>query len=245
MSDWKPSDGEWANEWGTPRVAADADATSRGAFIARTYAHLAGAILALVALEVFLFASGIAATIASVTLGGGRLGWLVVLGAFMAVGWIADRWARSDTSQATQYLGLGAYVLAEAVILVPLLYVAAFTAGEPGVIGKAAVITLALFGGLTGIVFVTRKDFSFLRSLLMFGGFAAMALIVVALLMGLTLGTFFAWALLALAGGYVLYDTSNVLHHYRTDQHVAASLALFAAIALMFWYVLQILSSRR
>jgi hypothetical protein len=42
------------------------------------------------------------------------------------------------------------------------------------------------------------------------------------------------------ACGWILYDTSNVLHHYRTDQHVAASLALFASVALLFWYVLRI-----
>jgi FtsH-binding integral membrane protein len=47
--------------------------------------------------------------------------------------------------------------------------------------------------------------------------------------------------MILLASGYILYDTSNVLHHYRTDQYVAASLALFAAVALLFWYVLRLL----
>jgi hypothetical protein len=46
-----------------------------------------------------------------------------------------------------------------------------------------------------------------------------------------------------LASGYILYDTSNVLHHYRIGQHVAASLALFAAVALMFWYMIQLVMS--
>src|SRR5205807_9319950 len=45
----------------------------------------------------------------------------------------------------------------------------------------------------------------------------------------------------ALASGYVIYQTSNVIHQYRTDQHVAAALGLFAAVALLFWYILQIL----
>ena len=47
--------------------------------------------------------------------------------------------------------------------------------------------------------------------------------------------------MIALACGFILYDTSNVLHHYRIGQHVAASLALFASVALLFWYVLQLL----
>ena len=38
-----------------------------------------------------------------------------------------------------------------------------------------------------------------------------------------------------------LYHTSNVMLHYRTDQHVAAALALLAAVALLFWYVLRIM----
>jgi FtsH-binding integral membrane protein len=37
-----------------------------------------------------------------------------------------------------------------------------------------------------------------------------------------------------------MYDTSNVLHHYRTDQYVAASLALFASVAMLFFYVLRL-----
>ena len=49
--------------------------------------------------------------------------------------------------------------------------------------------------------------------------------------------------MIAFAGGSVLYTTSNVLHTYREDQHVAASLALFASIALMLWYVIQLLMS--
>ena len=54
------------------------------------------------------------------------------------------------------------------------------------------------------------------------------------------LGLWFSAGMVLLAAGYVLYYTSNVLYHYRTDQHVAASLALFAAIALLFWYILRI-----
>ncbi|MEM6329409.1 MAG: permease, partial [Planctomycetota bacterium] len=37
------------------------------------------------------------------------------------------------------------------------------------------------------------------------------------------------------------YDTSNVMHHYQPGQHVAASLSLFASVALLFWYVVRLL----
>jgi FtsH-binding integral membrane protein len=225
-------------------AVAEASVDDRAAFLVRTYVHLVGAIFAFVLLEATLFITGIADLIASVTLGAGQMGWLLVLGAFMAVSWVADRWATSGASAGTQYAGLGLYVVAQALIFVPLLYIAVHFGGE-GVISTAAVTTLVLFGGLTGVVFITRKDFSFLRGVLMLGGFAAMGLIVVSAVVGFTLGNLFCWAMIALAAGYILYNTSNIMLHYRTDQHVAASLALFAAVALMFWYVLQLLLSRR
>ena len=43
------------------------------------------------------------------------------------------------------------------------------------------------------------------------------------------------------ASGAILYNTSNLLHRYDPDQYVAAALSLFASVALLFWYVLQIL----
>jgi hypothetical protein len=163
----------------------------------------------------------------------------------MFVSYVADRWASSATSVGMQYAGLGLYVVAEAVIFVPILYIAKAMDPTMGLIGSAAITTLALFGGLTAVVFITRKDFSFLRGILMFGGFAAIGLIVVAVLFQFTLGPIFIYAMIALACGYILYYTSNVLHHYRIGQHVAAALALFAAVALLFWYILQLFMSRR
>ena len=85
----------------------------------------------------------------------------------------------------------------------------------------------------------------FLRGILMFGGLAAMGLIVASILFGFTLGMFFSYVMVAFACGYILYDTSNVLHHFHEDSYVAASLELFASIALMFWYVLRIFISSR
>ena len=181
----------------------------------------------------------------------GGMSWLIVLGAFMVVSWIANSWARSDTSPTMQYLGLGLYVVAEAVILLPLLSYARWMSdaqGSPmfsGVIGTAGLATMGLFSVLTAVVFITRKDFSFMRSILMFGGFAALGLIVCAVLFKFSLGPIFTYAMIAFACGHILYDTSNVLHHYRIGQHVAASLSLFASVALLFWYVLRIVMAAR
>ena len=220
--------------------AAQAATTERGAFIRRTYAHLAGAVGVFILLEAALVNAPFAERMAQAMTG---YAWLLVLGAFMFVGWIADKWARSDHSPSMQYLGLGIYVVAEAVIFLPLLYVATNYGGEH-TIKIAGLLTLTLFAGLTGTVFITGRDFSFMRGALCIGGFIALGLIVASILFGFSLGLLFSVAMVALAGGYILYYTSNVMHHYRTDQHVAASLALFAAVALMFWYILRIFMSR-
>jgi FtsH-binding integral membrane protein len=214
--------------------------SARAEFIARTYNHLMGAIVGFVGVELLLFGSGVAEPIARTLLGGS---WLLVLGAFMIVGWIASGVAARSESLGSQYAALAGYVVAEAVIFVPLLYLADSVA--PGVIQSAAVVTLLAFAGLTAIVFVTRKDFSFLRSLLMFGGVLAVVAIVGASLFGFALGTWFSVAMVGFAGGAILYDTSNVLHHYPEDRYVAAALSLFASVALLFWYVLQLFMSSR
>jgi len=222
-----------------------APANERVAFIQRTYGHLAGAILAFIALEtVLLNTPGIDQVIMPML--GGRSSWAIVLIAFMAVGWLAQTWATSSTSRGLQYAGLGLYVIAEAFIFLPLLYIARhFT--DANVIPAAGIITLAVFGGLTLATFITGRDFSFLRTGLTIFGCLAIGVVFGSLFLGFSLGTFFAYAMVALMCGYILYYTSNIMYHYRTDQHVAAALALFACVATLFWYILQILmmTSRR
>lgn len=223
--------------------AAQAAENERADFIAKTYMHLAGAIGLFVGLEVVLFNIPGFQERAMQLMLGTQYSWLIVLGVFMAVSWIANSWATSAVSPTTQYMGLGLYVVAQAIIFTPLLFIA--NRLDPAIIPTAGAATLVLFGVMTAVVFITRKDFSFMRSALMFGGFAAMGLIVVAIFTGFNLGPIFTVAMIALACGYILYDTSNVLHHYRIGQHVAAALALFAAVALLFWYILQLFMSSR
>ncbi len=212
----------------------------RGAFITRTYTHLLGAVLAFALIEVYLFQTGLAESIARVLLSGS---WLIVLGGFMILSWIATHFAHSSTSVGAQYGALGLFVVGQAIIFTPLLYLAETVA--PGVIESAATVTLLGFIGLTIIAFHTRKDFSFLGGLLRWGFICAIVLIVASVLFGFQLGTIFTVAMIVLAGGAILYDTSNVLHHYPEDRHVGAALQLFASVALLFWYVLQFFLASR
>ena len=231
----------YAMDYVDQRVAAEASADARAAFIRKTYAHLAGAILAFVGLEAVL--QSMVTDEVLVSLFAGRASWLIVMVAFMGVSYLANYWAQSTVSRPLQYAGLGLYVVAEAVIFVPILYIASRVA--PDIVPKAGALTLAMFGGLTVVVFFTRTDFSFLRSFLCVASFIALGLCVVSMFMGFTLGGVFSAAMIALASGYILYYTSNIIHHYRTDQYVAASLALFASVALLFWYIVRIFTSSR
>ena len=231
-----------ASDYSYPTTMADmASVDARSTFIRRTYIHLLGAILACAAIDAVIlnvFHDQLAPMVGWVTQG---WHWLAFPGAFMAVSYIADRWAHSNVSRQMQYIGLGVYVLAEALILIPLLYIADRVA--PGSIQSAGLITAIVFGGLTVTVFVTKADFSFLKWALVAGGFIALGLIVASIFIGLSLGVWFSVAMIVLACGIILYTTSNVLHRYNTEQYVAASLALFASIALLFWYILTLFMS--
>ncbi|MGN6137167.1 MAG: Bax inhibitor-1/YccA family protein [Aureliella sp.] len=223
------------------RVAALADSTERAEFIKRTYLHLGGAIAAFVLLEaVFMNSLG---PVLMGLLGGNRWAPLLFIGAFMAVSWLARSWAESNASPQLQYAGLGLYVLAEAVIFAPLLLMA--TALDPDIPIMAGAITGIVFLGLTAFTFMSRADFSWMGRILWIAGLAAFGAAICGAIFGFSLGLFFSVAMVVLAAGYILYDTSNVLHHYRTNQHVAASLALFASVALLLWYVVRILIALR
>jgi FtsH-binding integral membrane protein len=219
--------------------AADSSLAERTGFIRRTYLHVAGAIAALALLEVFIFQSGLEKPIITLMVGS-QYSWLIVLGLFMGVSYVADKFAHSQTSEGAQYFGLGLFVVAQAVVFVPILGLAR---RYDGAIESAAIITALLVIGLTSTVFISKKDFSFMGSFLKIGFLIGFGVIVCSIIFSFSLGLVFSGAMALLAAGSVLYTTSNIMHQYHPGQHVAASLALFSSIALLFWYVLQIVMS--
>ena len=227
--------------YNNPYTVAEAQPTERAAFIRNTYLHLAMAVMALIAVEAVLLQIPAMRTLAMNMIGGYM--WLVVIGLFMFVSHMATKWASSGSSRGTQYAGLGLYILAQAVIFMPLLMIASMKTGDNRLIVKAGMITGGLFLGLTVVTFITKKDFSFLGSIISVGAFIALGFILAGVIFGFSLGLFFSGARVLLMAGSILYQTSNIMHHYSTTQHVAASLALFASVATLFWYVLQFLMS--
>ena len=222
-------------------TVAQAMPDERAAFIRRTYGHLAWAVGGFIIVETLLLQTALGPSMLKM-IAASRFGWLMFLGAFILCGWMARGMAMRVDSVGLQYAGLVFYVVAEAILFLPLIYIAIHFS-SPDVLPTAAVLTGLLFAGLTMVAFTTRKDFSFLRGILVMGGFIAIGLIICSAIFGFSLGLIFSAVMVGLACAAILYDTSNIIHHYSTKQHVAASLELFASVALLFWYILRIVMS--
>ena len=216
---------------------------ARASFLRKTYLHLGLAIVSFVIIESLLLRSSFAEPLVQAMVGGG-VSWLIVLALFMGVAYGADRLARSDAGIGVQYLGLGLYVVAEALIFAPLLFMATRAPGGDGILNTAALVTIGVSGALTAYVLISGINFSWLRGVVAVGGIAAMLTIVGAIIFGFHLGVFFAGLMILLAASMLLYQTSAAMHDWRTDQYVAASLGLFASVMLMFYYVVVFLMGR-
>jgi FtsH-binding integral membrane protein len=218
-------------------------AAVRAQFLTKVYAHLAVAIGALLALETALFVGGGAEALVRLLSRGGP-SWLLLLGGFMIVNWIATKAAHNLANPGAQYLGLLAIVAAEAIILAPFLWIVFETDGA-GTVAGAAVLTAVGFAALTGVGLLTRKDLSVLRPLVMWGGIVALLAVVGAVVLGTNLGTWFSVAMIGLAGASILYQTQTIMKQYPQWAYVGAAVQLFGSLMLLFWYVLRLLSSRR
>ncbi|SHE43111.1 hypothetical protein SAMN05444408_101354 [Chryseobacterium takakiae] len=210
-------------------------------FYKKTYLHVALAILAFIGVETVLLQ--IVPDQVIFAMFGQRYIWLLIIGVFWLASVLATKWSLS-LSKSTQYLGLGFYILLEAVIFLPLIKIATLYAG-PQVIFQAAMLTIAMFSGISFVAFTSKRDFSFLRNIIVIGGFISLGLIVGGMLFGFNLGLWFSVGMVILASATILYQTSKLKDAYSTNQYVGASLQLFASIMLLFWYILSILMSRR
>ena len=225
-----------------PELVSYATNIEQATFYRKTYSHVAMALLAFIVVEAILI--NIVPESLIVSMVSSPFVWLLILGGFWLGSMLANKWTQAQ-DKSTQYRGLGIYVLLEAIIFLPMIYIAIDLSDGLAIISQAGIITLSLFAGLTAVVFLTRVDFSFLRTILVVGGFLALGLIVAGALFSFDLGLWFSVAMVALAAGGILYETYNIKNVYSTDQYVAAALQLFSSVMLLFWYVLRILLSRR
>ncbi|NRQ45288.1 MULTISPECIES: Bax inhibitor-1 family protein [Chryseobacterium] len=212
----------------------------KASFYKKTYLHVAFAILAFIGVETFLLNTVPAEFIYMMF--AQKYAWLLIIGVFWLASILASKWSLSQ-SKSTQYFGLGFYVVLEAVIFLPLIYIAVLQSGGQ-VIFQAATLTIAMFAGISAVAFTSKRDFSFLRNIIVIGGFLSLGLIVGGIAFGFNLGLWFSVGMVILASATILYQTSKLKDSYTTDQYVGASLQLFASIMLLFWYILSILNRR-
>jgi hypothetical protein len=230
-------------------VAANAPVSERIAFIRKTYLTLSVSVFALVGTLAALSYLGLGREIV-VFLFKTPYMLLGLIALFIGGGFLARWMARAEAPPVVKYAGLALYTAIQALFLLPLVTYAEMRFGL-SIINEAAAITLVTFGGLSAVVLITKKDFSFLGFGLMVLSWLAFGIVLVAVVGALTgwfhlgLGIWFSAAMIALAAGYILYDTSNIMHYYSTDEHVGAAIELLADVVLLFYYVLRLLMQLR
>ncbi|MGE8431733.1 Bax inhibitor-1/YccA family protein [Chryseobacterium joostei] len=226
----------------TDVLVAHSSDVEKASFYKKTYLHVALSILAFIGVETIL-QMVVPGEIIFMMIGQ-RYTWLLIIGVFWLASILASKWSLSQ-SKSTQYLGLGFYIVLEAIIFMPLLFIATNMAGGANVIFQAATLTVAMFAGISAVAFTSKRDFSFLRNIIVIGGFISIGLIVGGMAFGFNLGLWFSVGMVILASATILYQTSKLKDSYGTNQYVGAALQLFASIMLLFWYILNILMSKR
>jgi hypothetical protein len=223
-------------------IVSEASQVERAEFYRKTYLHVALAILGFIVMETLL----INLIPADVILGmiSQKFVWFAILGMFWLGSVMCEKLTMSMNRQ-NQYLGLAFYALLEAFIFLPIIFIAVAITESFDLLMQAGTVTLAMFGGLTALVFTSNYDFSFLRTGIIVGGFIALGLIVAGAIFGFNLGLWFSVGMVVLASGSILYQTSQVKNVYNTDQYVGAALQIFSSVMLLFWYILRIFMSRK
>lgn len=233
-----------------PGAVATLGVSDRVAFLRKSYGLLGGALIVWAAASAYIFRymPEMSFKWSRWALGNGGINWLIVIGLLMASGMFAQWLARSETSRAVQLLGLGVEVGAWTFLLQPLLWLLFLKfkpAGAQAILAQGTIATLVIFVGMTATVFITKKDFSFLRGVITVGMFAAMGIIIASILFGFTLGLVFTGALIALLALKILYDTSMLMNYFPPTHYVSAALMLFGTVATLFWNIIVFLMKLR
>jgi len=214
-------------------------------FYKKTYITAGISLLAWMFVVLGLFDTGIAESIAD---GMGKVSWLLVLGIFWGASYIGEKLTFSEEKE-KQYMGLGIYIVAYSLIFVPLLsFVIDMSYGSwnyamDTVLIPAFLSAATVFAALTVTVFLTKTDFSFLRTIVVFGSFFALGAIVIFTVSGMHVGSWFAIAMIILMSVTILYETDQIKDKFNTSQHIGAGAMLFASFMVLLWYVIRLFTS--
>jgi len=231
----------WANDRG---FAIDAALDSRMAFVRRTYAHLLGelvgvALVVMVALRTPALASvGIAL----------MSRWFLYIIAVFGLSLVTRAMLDGRRSIGVQYAAAGLWVFFLGLLVTPLAMIVKQYTGSYAVLGEGAILTGCVFTGITAYAFFTKKNFSFLGGALSMISLLVVGIGLVAYFfggLGGSGGLVYSCVMVLLLGGWVLYDTSKVLHRRHVSEHVAASVDLLVDLVYMFMYIVMILLRSR
>ena len=209
---------------------------------------IAGALIALYAGEPVMLGSGDSTLAIPPMVAFAIQHWIVMLVVYVGAFFVASAMRRKPVLNVA---ALFAYTFITGLFLAPTLFVAQAMASHGATLDASPVrdaflLTGGAFTGLTGYVLITKKDFSFLGAALSMGIWVVLG--------GLLLGFFFQSAVFQLAiasvgvllfCGFILYDTSRILHERQDNDAVGAALRLFLDVVNLFVFLLRILSSRR
>lgn len=215
-----------------PQVRAD--------FMRRVYARLVAGVAAFVLIEAYLFTSGLAVAITQFVF---STSWLLILGGFMVISWLANVVALRAASPASQWGGYLLLVAANALIFAPMLVIAELQV--PGTVAQAGQYAIGGFVILSVVAHRSSRDFTWLGASLRWFSILALVGIALAVLTGFQLGTWFSLAMIGFAGAAILYETQVILRETPPGRETVAAMALFSSLALLFWYVLRLLMERR
>jgi len=227
----------------TAPPAAFAAVSERATFLKKVYGILFLGILGfaatLWATANVPFANDLAVRLGN-TIHGTKWGWALYLGLFMGGSMLVNVLAEK---RPINVIAFAAWVVLLAFLISPLVLMINQVRG-PEVITEASLITALVFGALTLTVFVTGKDFSFLRGALFFGVLALLGVGIAGAIFGFTIGLWYSWIAVVLMAGYVLYDTSSILHRLPTTMAMTGAILLFTDVVLLFKHILVLLSRR-
>jgi FtsH-binding integral membrane protein len=224
--------------------AAQATTPARMAFLRKTYTLFSMAMVLWMGTAAALISNESALDSVRNLFGGGWTGMLVYLiGAFVLL-------RVTSKSFPLNIIGLGLFAVFMGLFTAPMVDIYLGLEGGVGIVLQAFVLTLTVFGALTAYVLTTKKDFSFMRGALAIGlglafGLAIFAMFGASFAVSIVSGTGWSIAMVLLFGGYMLYDTSNILHRYPANMAATAAAMLFYDFVIMFIHMLRLVAASR
>jgi FtsH-binding integral membrane protein len=229
----------WADDRG---FAIHAAVDERMGFLRRTYLHLVLEIGAAAGITVLTVNTPALQKLAFSLLSNFIVYLLVIFGLSM----LTRKLLQGSKPLSVQYAGAVLWVFFLGLLVSPLALIAKDAFGSYAILGEGFILTACIFVGLTAYVFFSKKDFSFLGGALAIGSWLLIGVGLIFWLFGGFSGSPL-WSILwvVLLSGWVLYDTSQIMHRRHTSEHVAASVDLLVDFVFLFIHIVSLLMASR